>query len=205
MTTVAPGPAAASAASGGGTSIRSLFSTRRPIDRPIEKVIDYYATDDRRLQSEIEEYEVTENVERNFRRFLDVFGHGVRTGQVTETGIWVAGFYGSGKSSFTKYLGFALDPARRIGDRPFLDLLAERINAPDVRQELKTLATQRRVGVSLRGSRPSNDTLDRAADRLQALLGVDVLPLEDASAGPCAPTSQPAWRTWPRSPPSSAS
>jgi hypothetical protein len=147
MTSVAHDPSAPAGAPGGGAPIRSLFETSRPIDRPIEKVIDYYATDDRRLLAEIEEYEVTENVEQNLRRFLDVFGHGVRTGQVTETGIWVAGFYGSGKSSFTKYLGFALDPARRVGDRPFLDLLAERIDSPAVRQDLRTLATQQPVAV----------------------------------------------------------
>ena len=84
-------------------TIRTLFSTRRPIDRPIEKVIDYYAADDARLQSEIEEYEVTDNVDKCFTRFLDVYDAGVRTGQVTEIGVWVAGFYGAGKSSFTKY------------------------------------------------------------------------------------------------------
>src|SRR5438552_4328994 len=116
--------------------IRSLFSTRRPIDRPIEKVIDYYAVSDERLRAEVEEYEVTQNVERSFRRFLDHFGDGVRGGQVTEIGVWVSGFYGSGKSSFTKYLGFALDPTRKVGNRLFLDLLAERINAPDIVADL---------------------------------------------------------------------
>jgi len=128
-------------------TIRSLFQTRRPIDRPIEKVIDYYVTDAARLRSEIEEYEVTESVERNFRRFLDVFGDGVRRGQVAETGIWVSGFYGSGKSSFTKYLGFALDSDLTVGERPFVDLLAERLNSPDVRAELKTLAAREPVAV----------------------------------------------------------
>lgn len=128
-------------------SIRSLFATRRPIDRPIERVIDYNATDDQRLLAEVEEYEVTESVERNLRRFLDVFGHGVRTGQVTEIGIWVSGFYGSGKSSFTKYLGLGLDAGRRVGGRPFYDLLAERIPSAVVRQDLKTLALQQPVAV----------------------------------------------------------
>src|SRR6266480_7791515 len=111
----------------GVSPIRSLFSTRRPIDRPIEKVIDYYATDEKRLLAEIEEYEVTDNVERCFRKFLDTFGDGVRSGHVTEIGVWVAGFYGSGKSSFTKYLGFARDSDRKIAERPFLDFLCERI------------------------------------------------------------------------------
>ena len=128
-------------------TVRSLFSTRRPIDRPIEKVIDYYATDDKRLLAEVEEYEVTESVERNLRRFLDVVGAGVRTGQVAETGIWVSGFYGSGKSSFTKYLGFALDPSRTVAGRPFLGLLVERIPSLQSRQALKTLAAQHPMAV----------------------------------------------------------
>ncbi|HVA91821.1 MAG TPA: BREX system P-loop protein BrxC [Chloroflexota bacterium] len=111
-----PGPGA------GIATIRQLFSRQRPIDRPIEKVIDYYATDAHRLRAEVEEYEVT------------------------ETGIWVSGFYGSGKSSFTKYLGFALNGAQ-VGERSFLHLLAERINAPDVKSELRTLAQQEPVAV----------------------------------------------------------
>jgi hypothetical protein len=36
--------------------IRALFSSRRPIDRTIEKVIDYYAQNEDRLATEIEEY-----------------------------------------------------------------------------------------------------------------------------------------------------
>lgn len=131
----------------GSMTIRSLFSTRRPIDRPIEKVIDYYATDAKRLLAEVEEYEVTDNVERNLRRFLDVFSTGVQHGEVTETGIWVSGFYGSGKSSFTKYLGFALDPQRTVEGHRFLDLLCERIPSLDLQQELKTLSTREPVAV----------------------------------------------------------
>src|SRR5664280_2376768 len=114
-------------------TIRTLFSTRRPIDRPIEKVIDYYAADDARLQSEIEEYEVTDNVDKCFTRFLDVYDAGVRTGQVTEIGVWVAGFYGAGKSSFTKYLGFALDRGMEVGPDRFLRLLQNQLKTEQVR------------------------------------------------------------------------
>ena len=123
-------------------SIRTLFSATRPIDRAIEKVIDYYATDEKRLLSEIEEYEVTDNVEQCFRKFLDTYGDGVRSGQVSEVGVWVAGFYGSGKSSFTKYLGFSLDSSRVVNGRPFLDLLCERLRSTDIKGELRTLAAQ---------------------------------------------------------------
>lgn len=131
------------------STIRSLFSARRPIDRPIEKVIDYYATDESRLAAEVEEYEVTDNIERCFRKFLDIYGDGVRGGKVAEIGIWISGFYGSGKSSFTKYLGFALDPERKVAGRLFLDLLCERLKSADVQASLRTLAKQQPTTVIL--------------------------------------------------------
>ena len=129
------------------TNIRDLFSNTRPIDRPIEKVIDYYATDDKRLAREIDEYEVTDNIDACFRHFLEVFGQGIRTGDVQEIGIWTSGFYGSGKSSFTKYLGFALDPQRKIGVVPFVDLLCDRIKNSTTKAELRTLVKQHPTAV----------------------------------------------------------
>ena len=121
------------------SSIRSLFSTRRPIDRRIEKVIDYTALADDRLLAEIEEYEATDNVEGCFRKFLENYQAGIASGQVTEIGVWLSGFYGSGKSSFTKYLGLALDQ-KVVGGRPFIDLLTERFHATDVQAMLRTVA-----------------------------------------------------------------
>ena len=120
--------------------IRNLFSDQRQIDRKIEKVIDYAADDEARLATEIEEYEATQNVEACFRKFLDAYQAGVQSGEVTEVGIWVSGFYGSGKSSFTKYLGFALDPRRRVRGQTFLELLQNRLRSADVRGSLATVA-----------------------------------------------------------------
>jgi hypothetical protein len=137
--------------------IRSLFSTARRIDRPIEKVIDYYAADEDRLLAEVEEYEITDNVEDCFRRFLDVYDEGVRNGRVTEIGVWVSGFYGSGKSSFTKYLGFSLDKNRTIKGRPFMDYLCDRFKNPAIPAHLKALSAQYPAAVVL---------LDLATDTL---------------------------------------
>jgi hypothetical protein len=121
-------------------TIRELFSEHRKIDRRIEKVVDYAAEDEDRLAAEIEEYEATDNVENNFRKFLETFQAGVQSGQVTEVGIWVSGFYGSGKSSFTKYLGFALDPNRKVHARPFLELLRDRLRTVELQALLTTAA-----------------------------------------------------------------
>ena len=106
-------------------SIKQLFSPLRPIDRTIEKVIDYYAQDEERLAREISEYEITENIESCFRKFLEVFREGVEGVHVPEVGIWVSGFYGSGKSSFTKYLGAALDPNKTVHGKLFLIFFAK--------------------------------------------------------------------------------
>jgi hypothetical protein len=130
-------------------TIRQVFSPRRPIDRAIEKVIDYYAQEEERLSREISEYEVTDNIESCFRKFLDVFGEGVRGGQVTEVGIWVSGFYGSGKSSFTKYLGAAIDPSRVVQGRPFLDLLCDRFPRNEIPAALRTIAKKYPTAVVL--------------------------------------------------------
>ncbi len=121
-------------------TIRELFSDHRKIDRRIEKVIDYAAEDEDRLAAEIEEYEATDNVESNFRKFLETFQIGSQRGQVTEVGIWVSGFYGSGKSSFTKYLGFALDPSRKVRGQPFLELLRDRLRTKELQALLTSTA-----------------------------------------------------------------
>ncbi len=128
-------------------TIRDLFSNRRSIDRAIEKVIDYAADSEDRLAAEIEEYEATDNVEACFRKFIDIYREGVQGGRVTEIGIWVSGFYGSGKSSFTKYLGFALDANRTVQGRPFIELLTERFQASDIRASLLTIAKQQPTAV----------------------------------------------------------
>ena len=130
-------------------TIRQVFSPRRPIDRTIEKVIDYYAQEEDRLAREVAEYEVTDNIESCFRKFLDVFGEGVRGGQVTEVGIWVSGFYGSGKSSFTKYLGASLDPTRTVEDKPFLDLLCDRFPRNEIPAALRTVSKKHPTAVVL--------------------------------------------------------
>ena len=130
-------------------TIRDVFSPRRPIDRTIEKVIDYYAQEEDRLAREIEEYEVTDNIESCFRKFLDVFGDGIRGGQVTEVGIWVSGFYGSGKSSFTKYLGAALDSSKTVNGIPVLDLLCDRFPRSEIPAVLHTVSKKQPTVVVL--------------------------------------------------------
>jgi len=122
------------------TVIRDLFDPSKPIDRRIEKVITYDATNEDLLKREVQEYVATESIEEHFDRMLDRLEEGMDGGGDVEVGVWVSGFYGSGKSSFTKYLGFALDPERKIDNKPFLQWLQNQFTSGPLRQRLATTA-----------------------------------------------------------------
>jgi hypothetical protein len=102
-------------------------------------VILFDSADNEQLKREITEYLVTNSIEKSFQRLLDRFDAGMAGGN-HEIGVWVSGFYGSGKSSFTKYLGFALDPSRTIDDKGFLSWLQNQLASAPLRAQLGALA-----------------------------------------------------------------
>ena len=110
------------------TLIHDLFDPSRDIYRTIEKVITYGAAQEARLKAEIPEYIVTESIERSFFRLLSRMQDAMDAGGENEVGVWVSGFYGSGKSSFTKYFGLAFDERVTIDGVPFLKHLQNRLN-----------------------------------------------------------------------------
>lgn len=121
-------------------TIRSLFDPSKDIYRTIEKVITYGASQEGRLKAEISEYVVTESIEEQFRKLLDRMQLAMESGGENEIGVWVSGFYGSGKSSFTKYLGLAFDDQRTIDGTPFIKYLQDRLHKPQTKALLSTVA-----------------------------------------------------------------
>ncbi len=121
-------------------TIRALFDPSKDIYRTIEKVITYDSAQERRLKAEISEYVVTESIEEQFRKLLDRMHLAMETGGENEIGVWVSGFYGSGKSSFTKYLGLAFDDRCTIDGTPFIKHLQDRLHQPQTKALLGTVA-----------------------------------------------------------------
>ncbi len=120
--------------------IKVLFDASKDIYRTIEKVITYNASQETRLKAEITEYIVTESIEEQFERLLSKMQLAMETGGENEVGVWVSGFYGSGKSSFTKYLGLAMDERVSIDGTRFLKYLQDRMNKAQTRALLSTVA-----------------------------------------------------------------
>jgi len=122
--------------------IKNLFDPSKDIYRTIEKVITYNASQEVRLKAEIIEYIVTESIEEQFERLLSKMQLAMEIGGENEVGVWVSGFYGSGKSSYTKYLGLALDQSIQIEGTRFLKYLQDRMNKPQTRALLATVASR---------------------------------------------------------------
>ncbi len=73
------------------------------LSEDIKDVIDLEDRDENEIQQELESYIVTDGIGRHINKFTDLF-----TSNIKETGCWISGFYGSGKSYFGKMLGHIL-------------------------------------------------------------------------------------------------
>ena len=80
--------------------IHELFL--KPVERPIDGVIK--ADDDRNLQIELEEYVVTRDVAKGLGTFADRY-----LTELEANGVWISGFFGSGKSHLLKILSLILN------------------------------------------------------------------------------------------------
>src|SRR5690606_19413415 len=121
-------------------TIRSLFDPSKDISRTIEKVIAYGVSQENRLKAEISEYVVTEHIEKQFYDLLSKMQLAMESGGENEVGVGVSGCCGSGKSSFTKYLGLAFDDRSVIDGTPFLHHLQNRLHQPQPQALLSTVA-----------------------------------------------------------------
>ena len=113
------------------TTLKNIFD--KPVDRPIEGVIK--ADDEQSLQLELEEYVLTNEVAKRLESFLDAYNN-----YEGANGVWVSGFFGSGKSHLLKILALLLEN-RRIEDINALDLFLHKCGDEEfLRADLKRAA-----------------------------------------------------------------
>ena len=106
---------------------------QKPIDRPIEGVIK--ADDESSLYLEIEEYVLTNEISKRLESFLDVYNN-----YESANGVWISGFFGSGKSHLLKILSLVLEN-RLVNETPALDLFLPKCGGNEIlRGDLKRAA-----------------------------------------------------------------
>ena len=75
------------------------------------------------VSQELEEYVVTKELQKHFADFFAAYKKGIN-GNTAKMGVWISGFFGSGKSHFLKILSYLLDN-KQVGDKHALDYFIE--------------------------------------------------------------------------------
>lgn len=110
------------------TTIGDLLS--RDLTRKIEEIIQVDQADEQSVHAEITEYVATDSIRDQYGQLLKAIAEA--SAEATEgVGVWVSGFFGSGKSSFAKNLGYALQN-RRVLNEDFAALFKRQIGEKKV-------------------------------------------------------------------------
>ena len=86
----------------------------KPIDRNIDGVIKVNKTG--AAYNELDEYVVTDELQKHFREFFHVYSKGITT-PTNDIGVWISGFFGSGKSHFLKILSYILNSELEVENK----------------------------------------------------------------------------------------
>jgi len=119
--------------------IKDMFA--KPIDRDIKGVIKVGQDDNANIGQELEEYVVTRELQKHFSDFFASYKKGI-TGNTDKMGVWISGFFGSGKSHFLKILSYLL-ANKEVNGKKAIDYFIEdnKINDPMVLADMKLATT----------------------------------------------------------------
>ena len=97
--------------------IKDMFAKK--IDREIQGVIIVGQGEETNVSQELEEYVVTRELQKHFADFFNAYKKSI-DGNTPKMGVWISGFFGSGKSHFLKILSYLLDN-KLVGDKHAID------------------------------------------------------------------------------------
>lgn len=86
--------------------LKEMF--QKEIDRDIKGVIKVGQADDENIKQELDEYVVTSELNKHIDTFFQAYKTSI-IGNTDKNGVWISGFFGSGKSHFLKILSYLLE------------------------------------------------------------------------------------------------
>lgn len=95
----------------------------KEIDRDIQGVIIVGQSEAENVAQELDEYVVTKELQKHFADFFSAYKKGI-VGTTPKMGVWISGFFGSGKSHFLKILSYLL-ANKSVGDKKAIDYFAD--------------------------------------------------------------------------------
>lgn len=116
--------------------IQDMF--RKDINRPINGVIKIADKSDAVLEQELSEYVVTHELSGHFSSFYRAYEQTLAR-PTDEMGVWISGFFGSGKSHFLTMLSHLIEN-RRVAGRPAVDYFADKFEDPALYESVRRCA-----------------------------------------------------------------
>lgn len=102
--------------------IEDIFD--KDINRHIKGVIKVGQTKDENIYQELDEYVVTNELNKHFKEFFQMYQKSM-VNATDDMGVWISGFFGSGKSHFLKILSYLLDSNLTVHDRKPIDFFRD--------------------------------------------------------------------------------
>jgi hypothetical protein len=99
---------------------------QKDINRDINGVVKVAQDDEKSLEQELGEYIITRELRRHFTTFFDNYSRTIDV-PTDKIGVWISGFFGSGKSHFLKMLSYLLSN-REVGGKRVVDIFKEKFD-----------------------------------------------------------------------------
>ena len=112
----------------------------RDLDRKIEEIIQVDQDDEQSVHAEITEYIATDSIRYQYTQLLKAIAE-APSEQHESIGVWISGFFGSGKSSFAKHLGYALQNRKVLGE-DFAQLFKQQMGDTQISNFLDSITTR---------------------------------------------------------------
>ena len=106
--------------------IQSMF--QKDINRDINGVIKVAQDDEQSLVQELGEYIITKELRRHFTTFFDNYSKAIDQ-PTDKVGVWISGFFGSGKSHFLKILSYLLSN-KKVSEQHAVDFFKDKFDDP---------------------------------------------------------------------------
>jgi hypothetical protein len=116
--------------------IKDMF--QKDIERDIRGVIKVAQTDEDNIYQELDEYVVTRELNKHFSKFYENYQKGI-DGTTDKMGVWISGFFGSGKSHFLKILAYLLEN-KKVKDKRAINFFEDKLQDPLVYANMKRTA-----------------------------------------------------------------
>ena len=104
--------------------IKDMF--KDDIDRTINGVVQVEQEKEEVVKQEVQEYVVTTELKKHFAKFFNEYSESFDT-PTDNVGVWITGFFGSGKSHFLKMLSYLLEN-REIDGKKTVDYFEEKFD-----------------------------------------------------------------------------